>query len=246
MRPESRKTQLLAQQVGDELVIYDERSHEAHRLSTTAAAVWHAADGGRSLPELSSILRESIHASDPATAVSDEDGDALVRLALDELDRVGLLVRGLPAIGDAMTRREMIRVSAALLPVIASILAPTPAMAQTGTTPPPTPPPPNPYAGFNGTYTGNGTPDPTFNQCNIGPGPVSMVLNLSLTGSGPLNITHTQAGTTFPDTVGVIVSGANSVSVRGERCDFTFTRPGPAGPYSAAGHHDLSTNGTCE
>ena len=241
MRPESRKTQLLAQDVGDELVIYDQRSHEAHHLSPTAAVVWRAADGKRSLPELSALLRESLDANLTAeTALSDEDSDALVRLALDELDRVGLLVRGLPGIRESMSRREMLGVTAALLPVVASIVAPTPAMAQT-----------NLYAGFNGTYTGTGTPNPQYNQCNIGPGPVSMVLSLTAAGTGPLNITHTQAGRTFAYTVSVTSSDANRISVSGvgvdsgQPCDFTFTRPGPAGPYSATGHHDLSTDGTC-
>ena len=37
MTPQSRKEQLLTQRVGDELVIYDERTHEAHRLNRTAA-----------------------------------------------------------------------------------------------------------------------------------------------------------------------------------------------------------------
>jgi Coenzyme PQQ synthesis protein D (PqqD) len=58
MTPESRKEQLLTQRVGDELVIYDERTHEAHRLNRTAAAVWEQADGVRTVPELASSLRQ--------------------------------------------------------------------------------------------------------------------------------------------------------------------------------------------
>ena len=180
-------------------------------------------------------LRESIQARESTTAISDQDGDALVRLALDGLDRIGLLVRGLPGIGESMTRREMLGVTAALLPVIASIVAPTPAMAQTGG-----------FPSFNGTYTGSGTPDPAFNHCNIGPGPVSMLLALNAAGTGPLNITHTQANRTFPDTVSVVSSGSSFITVTGTNCDFTFTRPSIAGPYSATGHHDLSTDGRCE
>jgi len=241
MRAESRKTQLLTQQVGDELVIYDEQSHEAHHLSPTAAVVWRTADGTRSLPELSATLRESISASEPATAVSDEDGEALVRLALDELNRVGLLARGLPGIGDPMTRREMIGVSAALLPVIASILAPTPAMAQTTT-------PTFPFQSFNGTYVGPGAPG-TPNICGLGASQVTIVLNMQNvagTGFGRMTIQH-GTGTTFdvnPATA-VIVS-ATSIRVNGisfggytTTNDFVFTL-GTGGSASATGTQQIT------
>ena len=60
MTPESRKDQLLTQRVGDELVIYDERTHAAHRLNPTAALVWRLADGERSVTDSASNLRESL------------------------------------------------------------------------------------------------------------------------------------------------------------------------------------------
>jgi hypothetical protein len=129
MTPQSRKEQLLTQRVGDELVVYDERTHEAHRLNRTAAEVWEQADGARTVPELASSLRQSL-AAEGGAAVGDQESEELVRLALDNLDRAGLLVRGLPAINEPMSRRQMLVVAAALLPVVASIVAPTPAMAQ--------------------------------------------------------------------------------------------------------------------
>lgn len=135
MRPESRREQLLTQSVANELVIYDERTHEAHHLSATAARVWDLANGKRDLPELASAFRRSVTSeSDLDTSGLDETtSEELVHLALAELDRAGLLTRALPdlaILGEPISRRKMLGVTAALLPVVASIVVPTPAMAQ--------------------------------------------------------------------------------------------------------------------
>lgn len=145
MTPQSRKQQILTQRVGEELVIYDERTHDAHRLNGTAAQVWEMADGVRTVPELATALRTNL-ATGGHAAIEAEESETLVRLALEDLDRAGLLVRAIPPITESMTRRQMLVVAAALLPVVASIVAPTPAMAQSFFPPPsptPTPPPGN-------------------------------------------------------------------------------------------------------
>ena len=134
MRPESRREQVLTQPVGNELVIYDERTHDAHHLSPTAAQVWRLADGERDVPDLASALRESIDQSPEYDAATLDEADSLelVRLALVELDRAGLLARALPdlaVLGEPISRRRMLGVTRALLPVVASLVAPTPAMA---------------------------------------------------------------------------------------------------------------------
>ena len=128
MTPQSRKQQIFTQRVGDELVIYDERTNGAHRLNATAAHVWETADGARTVPELADDLRTTL-ASDGQTIGADES-ETLVRLALEDLGRAGLLHQGIPSISEPMTRRQMLVVAAALVPVVASIVAPTPAMAQ--------------------------------------------------------------------------------------------------------------------
>lgn len=92
MTPESRKDHLLAQPIGDELVIYDQRTHQSHRLNRTAAHVWWLADGSRSLPDLAASLRKWLVID--AKPVQVEESEELVRHALDELDQEGLLVRG--------------------------------------------------------------------------------------------------------------------------------------------------------
>lgn len=138
MTPASRRDQLLLQPVGDDLVVYDERTHKAHRLNATAALVWQRADGERAVHDLAADLRCVLQASDgpQGSAVDEETSEELVRLALEELDRAGLLIRALPAVNELMTRRKMITVAAALLPVVASIMTPTPAMAQFTPRPP--------------------------------------------------------------------------------------------------------------
>lgn len=133
-RPESRREQLLTESVGNELVIYDARTHDAHHLSPTAAHVWRQADGERDVADLARALRQSIGRSLGAEGATVDDAESLelVRLALVELDRAGLLARALPnlaVLGEPISRRQMLGVTAALLPVVASIVAPTPAMA---------------------------------------------------------------------------------------------------------------------
>ena len=123
MTPESKKDQLLAQEVGQELVVYDQQTHTAHRLNRTAALVWRLADGKRTTAELAKILH------DAAEAPEDED---LVRMALAELDKSGLLLSRLPKADEAISRRQLFSLGAALIPVVASIAVPS---AQACTTP---------------------------------------------------------------------------------------------------------------
>jgi coenzyme PQQ synthesis protein D (PqqD) len=187
MNPRTKRDNLLTQAVGDELVIYDTQSCHAHRLNPTAATVWQAADGERSIGALSSILRRSFPGL--SSPLSEAEGETLVRVAIEELDRAGLVERGLPAMGAWMSRREMIGTTAALLPVIASIVAPAPAMAKTD-------PPVTDYAFYNGLYSGTGSPSslPSANPCGLGSRPVTIALNLTLAGTGSMTITHLGVG----------------------------------------------------
>jgi hypothetical protein len=120
MRPSVRRDGLVVRDLPDETLVYDRRRHEAHCLNRTAAAVFHAADGTRSVEEIAA----SLDAGDPAAR------QAAVRLALRELERAGLIDIA-PAEGP--TRRELLRRigmgAAFLLPAVVSVLAPTPAEA---------------------------------------------------------------------------------------------------------------------
>jgi Coenzyme PQQ synthesis protein D (PqqD) len=137
-RPVARSADLLPGEIGDELLVYDERDHRAHRLNRTAALVWRSSDGTRTVADLVAVLREQLG------EFVDED---LVRVTLDRLDDNGLLASGYtgrePAAEQVSRRRFMRRASAAgaaaiALPVVQSVVVPTAAAAST---PPPTPPP---------------------------------------------------------------------------------------------------------
>lgn len=112
MAPLARRDLLLTQQVGDELVVYDEKQDVAHRLNRPAATVWKLADGQRSISDLASLMQEELGGS---------VDESVVYVALDELNHANLLVSGLPPEMEVMSRRAMMATVATLVPVVASI-----------------------------------------------------------------------------------------------------------------------------
>jgi hypothetical protein len=124
MQPTARKEHLLIQEVGNELVIYDQERHHAHRLNPTAALVWRHSDGQRTIADLAQLLEASTEA---------HKGEAAVWAALDSLEQVHLMEEATESA--KLTRREMVRKMSlaggvvVALPLITSITAPTPAMA---------------------------------------------------------------------------------------------------------------------
>jgi hypothetical protein len=119
--PLARKDDLVVEDFGEEVLIYDQRTDQAHCLSRDAAMVWRVCDGNTSAAGLASALE-----MEPDT----------VSAAIDQLEAAGLL-ETLPVSG--VTRREatikMAKVggAAAAAPMIYSILAPTPALASSQT-----------------------------------------------------------------------------------------------------------------
>jgi hypothetical protein len=120
MRPRARTRGLIVRKLGDEVVVYDEERHLAHCLNRTAALVFHHADGSRSLLELAGLLaRETSTAPDPGT----------VRAALARLAQAGLLENADAALVRRDVLRQVGRGAALLVPVVSSLLVPTPAEA---------------------------------------------------------------------------------------------------------------------
>jgi len=129
--PIARREQLVVTELGEELLIYDLRAHRAHCLNRTAALVWQHCNGRRDIPALAQTLTRVL------PFAVDED---MIRLALRQLSRRKLL-SGPP--GPALipengatqiSRRAMMRrlgiAAAVALPLVTSIVAPTPAEAQ--------------------------------------------------------------------------------------------------------------------
>jgi len=119
-KPLARSEDLVVEEVGEELLVYDETNENAHSLGVAAARVWRACDGESSAKALSTELN-----MDPET----------VSRALEELEECNLLDNGTALTG--MTRREAalkgakVGAAAASAPLIYSILAPVPALAAT-------------------------------------------------------------------------------------------------------------------
>ena len=114
------------EQLGRELCLYDWQRKEVHNLNPTAALVWQQCDGQTSPAEMAEQLRIELHAP---------HAEELVSLTLAELEKAHLLQEGVgrEAIGHYVSRRDLMRAlgaTAALLPVISSIVAPTPVQAQ--------------------------------------------------------------------------------------------------------------------
>ena len=133
MFPSARRERVFTVEVEGDLLVYDGDRQTANSLNPTAALVWRHCDGKTSIGELAEFLHRE------RGLPADED---LVWLALRRLERAHLLVEPVPrpSNGVRATRREIIQRLglagglALFLPVVESIVAPTPAMAQSGGT----------------------------------------------------------------------------------------------------------------
>jgi hypothetical protein len=115
-----KRKEAMVRQLADEFVVYDQQSKRAHCLNQTAGEVWGLCDGRTSIGAMIQKL-----GTDKRTAVW---------MALEEIEKAGLLENPLAESEEAdLARRNMIRkmgIAAAIaVPVIASVLVPTPARA---------------------------------------------------------------------------------------------------------------------
>ncbi|PYS89856.1 MAG: hypothetical protein DMF62_06280 [Acidobacteria bacterium] len=128
-RPQSRKQNLVEQEVDGELLIYDLERNRAFCLNQTSALVWQACDGKRTVAEIGDILGKQLKAQ------TDED---IVWLALDQLSREKLIEPPVDVVSkfEGMSRREVVKKigigSMIALPIVASLVAPTAIHAQSG------------------------------------------------------------------------------------------------------------------
>jgi hypothetical protein len=127
MTPHARHDKLLVQELGDELVVYDQERHRAHRLNRAAALVWRHCDGRTTVAELTALLRAELNVS------ADEE---VVWFALDCLRKAGLLRERLPrppAAASGISRRQVVRrlgrtaAVALLVPAVTTVVALMPA-----------------------------------------------------------------------------------------------------------------------
>jgi hypothetical protein len=159
--PRALQGSLLEEEVGEELLLYDQDRHTAHCLSPTAACVWRHCDGEHDVAELAVLATVS------------ED---LVVDVLHELRKKNLLAAE-PELARSTvpgeSRREAIRrvarygAAVAAAPLVVSATAATPAMASSGEEAKKcvTPSLANCCRCANVCYSGTATGFPTLQEC---------------------------------------------------------------------------------
>ena len=127
--PRARTEGLVVQELPDEVLVYDRDRDKAHCLNQTAALVWKYCDGETNVASIAQRLGRDLK-----TTPVDEK---IVWYALDQLSKDHLLEESVvpPTLLAGMSRREMVRVlgvaAVVAVPLVTSIIAPTPAQAST-------------------------------------------------------------------------------------------------------------------
>ena len=148
MKPLARKSGIFAENLPEEVVLYDKTHDKVHSLNKTAAAVWENSDGSKTVDELTKVVAAK------SGAPSDRN---LVLQAIEELDEAGLMEAGVVREAGLPSRREavgkMVMAGSAL---VATIVAAAPKAHASATAPgdppavrtPHDPPPPDPKPPF--------------------------------------------------------------------------------------------------
>jgi hypothetical protein len=134
-KPKTRSSQLLVEELVDELLIYDVERNEVHCLNGSAVQVWALCDGERTVSEIARALNSDLEP---------EAAETLVWTALDQFVEKHLLeeVEDQPLDvyrPEGMTRRQMLlrlSLTVAMLPLVESIVSPEAALARSESTPP--------------------------------------------------------------------------------------------------------------
>ena len=135
MIPIARTEKLLIQEVGNELIVYDQENNASHCLNPMAATVWYYCDGNNTINDIAKLLEKELNISKN----SEVDMRGLVYLTLEELERYHLIKDYVkqPIGASGISRRKVVKTATlvggfaigSMFPVVRSIVAPTPAMA---------------------------------------------------------------------------------------------------------------------
>ena len=127
-KPTARKEGLVVKELPDEILVYDTERHKAHCLNPTAALVWKQCDGEKSVEQIAKRLGAELEVG---------DAEELVWWALRRLEKARLLAEPVsppPKVADR-SRRDVVRRLglvgglSVIIPVVSSIVAPTPVEA---------------------------------------------------------------------------------------------------------------------
>ncbi|MGI9035503.1 MAG: PqqD family protein [Pyrinomonadaceae bacterium] len=127
IKPVSRKSDIVVQDFGNEILIYDLKENKAFSLNKTSAMIWQFCDGQKTVSDIARNMSGKLD----STVTED-----FVWLALEQLKRDKLLENGseIPSDFGGLSRREAIRkvgfATLVALPLVSSLVAPTSAHAQ--------------------------------------------------------------------------------------------------------------------
>lgn len=122
--PRAVSENIVTQELGVELLIYDLKTHRAMSLNAPAACVWELCDGKNTLPVIAKLAESKLKSPIPEEAII---------LAIDKLYKNNLLIKESNSAEaeeyiSALSRRAMIRrvglTAAVAIPVITAITAP--------------------------------------------------------------------------------------------------------------------------
>jgi hypothetical protein len=124
LKPLARLEEIVVREVGNEVLVYDLRKSKAYCLTESAAFIWNNCDGNNSVEQIREKVREKF-----GSEVSKE----FVLLALEELNREGLLENPVETELSKVSRREALRkvglAAVIALPLVASLSVPNTALA---------------------------------------------------------------------------------------------------------------------
>ena len=99
MKPLARKSGIFAENLPEEVVLYDKTRDKVHNLNKTAAAVWENSDGSKTVDELTRVVEAK------SGVPTDRN---LVLQALEELEDAGLMEAGVVREAGLPSRREAV------------------------------------------------------------------------------------------------------------------------------------------
>jgi hypothetical protein len=137
-KPKSlKRDQLVVEELGTELMIYDQKRNRAFCLNQKAAFVWQHCDGQSTAASIAAQMEQSL--GEPVDV-------KVVEFALQSLEQDGLLEPSslLPFVQSGITRRDLIQKigarAAVTLPLVTALLVATPKAHASGRSSAPPPP----------------------------------------------------------------------------------------------------------
>lgn len=126
IKPLARRKDIVIQEFGKELLIYDLKINKAFNLNETSASIWQLSNGEYTISEIADQLSQKLNYK-----VSED----LVLLAVDQLQKDRLLENdSLENLYEGISRRELVKkvglTTAVALPIVFSLTAPNAINAQ--------------------------------------------------------------------------------------------------------------------